>query len=237
MTLGQNVESVRAVSRFGPFFAISTAAGPDAAPMSELAGHLHEHIARSRLLLAARAGVAPAEIGERIAASAVQLGLAARLLSPLLGLAVLGPELPDLRLADLSWREVAGGPVALHWRPRAGRTVLTCEPEPARLAVSISADIAARYRISPHVWQGNLAAAWTGAARALAQTHPSLGPTARRIALAAIARAGWSDRLDADGGAQLPRRRNCCLFYRLPGGSRCPDCVLSRPRPASGSRA
>jgi hypothetical protein len=70
-------------------------------------------VRHARAVIAARAGLAPAEVTERVAASIVFLGLAARLVSPSLGAAVLGGVVPDLTLDNLWWRPVDGGPVSL----------------------------------------------------------------------------------------------------------------------------
>ena len=56
--------------------------------------------------------MAVAEIEPRVAASAVHLGLAARLTAPALGAAVLRRPL-DLRPGGLWWQDVLGGPVPL----------------------------------------------------------------------------------------------------------------------------
>jgi FhuF 2Fe-2S C-terminal domain len=97
-----------------------SAARPDGGPwrsMGELAdgsGVLAARVAEVRALLAAGGG-RPAEAVElRVAASVTHLGLAARIVSPYLALAVLYGRAPvGLRLADLRWQPALGGPYPL----------------------------------------------------------------------------------------------------------------------------
>lgn len=66
--------------------------------------------------------------------------------------------------------------------------------------------------------------------------------------VAATADAGHRPRLTGTGERRAPvapdhawtfRRRSCCLYYRVPGGSTCADCVLAdlRGEPAAGETA
>ena len=108
------------LTALGPFFAISghppgAAPAPPWRPVSELvtaSPALRERVASVRAILAARGGVAVAQIEPRAAASAVHLGLAARLAAPALGAAVLRRPL-DPRPGGLWWQDVPGGPVPL----------------------------------------------------------------------------------------------------------------------------
>src|SRR6202042_3881788 len=84
---------------------------------------LSERVEHARGVLARSAGVAPAGIEERAVASIVFLGLASRLVSPSLGAAVVGGVVPELALADLWWRPVAGGPLPLAARLASGTAV------------------------------------------------------------------------------------------------------------------
>jgi Ferric iron reductase FhuF-like transporter/FhuF 2Fe-2S C-terminal domain len=104
----------------GPFFAVSAhppgvAPVPPWRPVIELltpSGALTARIASVRAALAAQAGLGADAIEPRVAASTLQLSLAARLVSPALGAAVLGSPV-DLRSGGLWWQEVTGGPVPL----------------------------------------------------------------------------------------------------------------------------
>jgi hypothetical protein len=96
------------------------AAGPELGPwrsMGELAdgsGVLAARVASVRGALAAGGGQPADAVEVRVAASVTQLGLAARIVSPYLALAVLYGRAPGrLRLADLRWRPALGGPYPL----------------------------------------------------------------------------------------------------------------------------
>jgi hypothetical protein len=104
----------------GSFFAVSThPPGADPVPpwrpVTELTSPsqpLRDRVAAIRAALAARGGLTPTQIEPRAAASAVHLGMAARLAAPALGAAVLGGQL-DLRPPGLWWQDVPGGTVPL----------------------------------------------------------------------------------------------------------------------------
>ena len=108
------------LAAIGPFFAVSShppGAAPAAPwrPAGELAapsGALLGRVASVRAALAASGGRAAGEIEPRVAASAVHLGLVARLIAPALGAAVLGCPL-DMRSGGLWWQDQHGGPVPL----------------------------------------------------------------------------------------------------------------------------
>jgi FhuF 2Fe-2S C-terminal domain/Ferric iron reductase FhuF-like transporter len=108
------------LAALGPFFAVSShppaaAPVPPWRPASELtgpSGPLRDRIAAVRAALAAGGGRAVGEIEPRVAASAVHLGLVARLIAPALGAAVLRCPL-DMRPRGLWWQDVLGGPVPL----------------------------------------------------------------------------------------------------------------------------
>jgi hypothetical protein len=118
------------LAALGPFFAVSSHP-PEAAPrapwrlVSELTssdGLLGMRIASVREALAAAwGGRTVDEIEPRVAASAVHLGLAARLTAPALGGAVLRRPV-GLRPGALWWQDTPGGPVPLSVPdPAAGR--------------------------------------------------------------------------------------------------------------------
>jgi hypothetical protein len=79
----------------------------------------------------------------------------------------------------------------------------------------------ARFRLSPQVLWGNVASALGGAAGQLgARAWPAVGSLLTRSPLSGMAIVA---------GRSL-RRRNCCLYYRIPGGGTCGDCVLNGDR-------
>ncbi|SFE52001.1 FhuF 2Fe-2S C-terminal domain-containing protein [Actinacidiphila alni] len=248
----------------GPFFAaeghsaspLAPGAGlPDPAPggeawrsMGELADGgpaLAERVAGVRRYLAAMGGGPPETVETRVAASVAHLGLVARVLSPMLALAVLRGEVASgLRLADLRWRPVLGGPFPLSLPDPPPGDDLSGAPLEA-LAAALARDLLdgpvreltdafAPFRVSPHILRGNTASALNGAAGMLAAARPADAGRVRSLAAALLDRPplrGTSTREGtAEAGAYRFRRRSCCLIYRAaPGraGALCGDCALA----------
>ena len=264
-------EALAAAASAGPYFALE--------PWTEGTGWrrasllvsdpavLADRVACARAVLAGRAGIAAAEVTERVAASIVFLGLAARLVSPSLGAAVLGGVVPDLTLDNLWWRPADGGPVPLAVRgsgPVTGREIGDAPPggqpgdappggqlghapaggQPGDAAALLSercvqgmADpvagaFQALFRLSPLVLRGNIASALAGAAGMLARTFPDRAETAgqltaRILALPPLRGTGELVQPDTSQPRRFLVRRSCCLYYRVPGGGTCGDCVLT----------
>lgn len=161
----------------------------------------------------------------RIGASLVHLGHATRLWSPVLACAIghgVLPRLDDLQRADDGAqlrlpRPVgmpADSPDALY------RAVVSEHMRP--LAAGL------RVKLAPALLAGNVASALVGAARALLTARPDL-----RRAITETTRSLLDTGVLAGSGVITGprlgfRRRSCCLFYRLPDGSLCGDCVLHR---------
>lgn len=161
----------------------------------------------------------------RIGASLVHLGHATRLWSPVLACAIghgVLPRLDDLQRADDGAqlrlpRPVgmpADSPDALY------RAVVNEHMRP--LAAGL------RVKLAPALLAGNIASALVGAARALLTARPDL-----RRAITETTRSLLDTGVLAGSGVITGprlgfRRRSCCLFYRLPDGSLCGDCVLHR---------
>lgn len=201
---------MRLLTEFGPFFEISLHTDPPAAPwrpLAELAGsaELAGWIDRVRDDLGS---------DRRVAASVAHLGLAARLLSPVLATAVRHGGLLDLGAGY--WQPPLSSTVALSFPPPAEPT----EPGPlARMAgrgpvAELTAELGRLGAVSPRVLAGNLASAVNGAALLL-------GPVAYPAAADLLAA------LPSETGRPGPdfRRRSCCLRYRA-GPAICGDCVL-----------
>jgi ferric iron reductase protein FhuF len=93
------------------------------------------------------------------------------------------------------------------------------------------AAVRAQVAISERLLWGNAASALAGAKRVLGTARPDAAVRAAEVA----GRLLGSGRL-AGAGELLPasppdvgwtfRRRSCCLYYRVPGGGLCGDCVL-----------
>lgn len=200
----------------GPFFEVALHVDPPGAPWRPLA-----ELARSAEL-ADWLGRLRAELGcdRRVAASIGQLGLAARLLSPVLAAAVRHGVLLDLGTGY--WRPPLSSTMALSL----GGTVepsLSRQVEPAALARSVTDGPVAELTVaisrlgsvSDRVLAGNLASAVNGAALQLGRAcYP----------LAAGLLAGIPGEPDEPGPGF--RRRSCCLRYRVAGAGYCGDCLL-----------
>jgi hypothetical protein len=229
------------LAALGPFFAV--AAHPPAAapsgpwrPASELTSPswpLLARVAAARAALAASAGRPAAEVEPRVAASAVHLGLVARLVSPALGAAVLRCPV-DLRPGGLWWQDTAGGPVPLSVPAPAGGPGNPGEWERLLLDEAVAPLTAAVARLVPvsgRVLWGNVASAVNAAAAQVARPRPDLAGDAWRAAARLLASPWLRDEPHHPGPAF--RRSSCCLFYRLAPGNPsavCGDCVLAGRR-------
>ncbi|GAA3067861.1 (2Fe-2S)-binding protein [Streptosporangium carneum] len=177
----------------------------------------------------------------RIAASILYQGLAARLWSPVVGAAVAHDLLADLDPAGVRWRPEPTGPLPL-WAPRLEGWEITdrdrvAEPlyrivvggllEPLALAVRETT------RIAPALLWGNAASALAGTLGAVARERPELAARALCLGRELLSHgvlAGGGELTGSAGGRLSFVRRSCCLYYRLPGGGKCGDCVLLAPR-------
>lgn len=237
------------LAALGPFFAVAAhepAVAPSAPwrPFRELtspSGPLGDRVASVRAALAARGGQAVGDVESRVAASAVHLGLVARLVAPALGAAVLGLAV-DMRLGGLWWQEQIGGPVPLSV-PAAARDSAhdsadeALAPDPVAVewdrllldgtVAPVTAAIARLVPVSSRVLWGNVASAANSAAAQTARRRPDLAARAWQAAGRLFA-SPW---LGLEPGPPGPafRRASCCLFYRLASGNPavvCGDCVL-----------
>jgi hypothetical protein len=195
-------------------------------------GALAARIGEVRERLAAAAGCAADDVEFRVAASVAQLGLCARLLSPVLGAAAAGWALP-VDTARARWVPALGGPFPLslpgpalgEGTPEAGTAA--CLDLLAGPVTRITGAVAGM-AVSPRVLWGNVASAVSGAATMIAKARPDLAAPAAAAATAMLSYPALAGTYAGSPGAAF-RRRNCCLIYRLspPGAaSYCGDCVL-----------
>lgn len=217
-------------------------------------GALAARIGEVRERLAAAAGCAADDVEFRVAASVAQLGLCARLLSPVLGAAAAGWALP-VDAARARWVPALGGPFRLSLpetaagaapaTPVAGSTApgssmpanslpgagtTACLAMLAGPVAQITRAVEAM-AVSPRVLWGNVASAVSGAAAMIAKARPDLAAPASAAATAMLRYPALTGTHEGTPGAGF-RRRNCCLIYRLsPRGaaSYCGDCVLGPP--------
>jgi hypothetical protein len=99
------------------------------------------------------------------------------------------------------------------------------------MAEPVAGAFRALFRLSPLVLRGNIASALAGAAGMLAGSFPDRAETAgqltaRILALGPLRGTGELVQPDASQPRRFLVRRSCCLYYRVPGGGICGDCVL-----------
>ncbi|MEE2060975.1 (2Fe-2S)-binding protein [Rhodococcus artemisiae] len=200
------------ITALSPYFAVSTGPVPDGLwlPTSTL----RDSMIRDPLVsdTAQRMGT-----GEtRVAASTLFFGYAARMWSVALGSVVDSGRCVRLDPDTLLWCNDGG--LQLHivdpdFGSAAGE-ILDTQLEPLIVAWS---DV-----VAPGVMWGNSASALIGAGRVIghaAQAH--------------IDTLFDDPRLDGTMVRSTARRRSCCLYYRVPGGGVCGDCVFPSPPKAS----
>jgi len=251
-----------ALAALGPFFAVHLHAARPAPPgpwrpltaLASPAG-LAGPVAQTRAALAADRP--PSAVAARVAASVTHLGLAARLISPAFGLAVLFGVVPRIDPAEVRWQPAAGGPVLLSLpaaalapdaRGRAagpGPAVTpgpAATPEPASIPelaaelagllggpVGLVTDAIAAMSVSPTVLRGNVASAVHGAATVIGTARPGLAGRAADLSAALLGSPPLAGAGTITAGGF--RRSSCCLIYRAaepPARAYCADCVLRR---------
>jgi hypothetical protein len=224
----------------GPFFAVEThePGAPLRGPWQPLAGltagstSLAARIGQVRGGLAAAAGCAAGDVELRVAGSVTQLGVAARLISPALGAAVLGGAL-RIDPAQARWVPSAGGPFRLSVPVTAvsESTVPGTAECLALLAGPVSqlVEAVAATGVSRQVLWGNVASAVNGATTMITAARPGLAAGIATEAAAALLRSpALTGSWEGAPGAGF-RRRNCCLIYRLSPSAPaavCGDCIL-----------
>ncbi|KUL31992.1 (2Fe-2S)-binding protein [Actinoplanes awajinensis] len=237
-------DALRTASLLGPYFTWQPR-DADAAwrPFTDLLDErvLADRVSAGRNTLGHMSGLSRDAIGEREVASITFLGLASRLLSPLLGAAASGGALPLPQPDSLWWRAAPAGPLPIAFQ---GLTALTCAGQPAAVIgyhlakftlVRPLLDVfRARFALSPQVLWGNVASALGGAAGMIADNRPADAARGAAIVEATLLQEpllGTADLIRPDAGRDrwFLVRRNCCLYYRIPGGGTCGDCVLTPP--------
>ncbi|WP_283135215.1 (2Fe-2S)-binding protein [Rhizohabitans arisaemae] len=170
----------------------------------------------------------------RIAASVVQLGHACRLWAPLLGCVVVHGVVPDL--GDLRQRTDGPGlslPEPRGWWAPCGETLVAVLYEQVVTGHLVPLAAGLRVKVATGLLYGNAASALAEAARDLRRARPDLRDSIAWLAGELLG----TGKLRGKGEFTRPdlafRRRTCCLYHRVPGGSRCGDCSLDRKRPSS----
>jgi len=222
------------LAALGEYFALPAPVGTGWRPVAELCtdGAIDEHVERTRTAIARSSGCAVAAISTRVAASSFQLGVAARLLSPTIGSAVCFGVLPVLDAASLMVRKSEThtpqfAVSELRWLPAPDPAVaarLIAETVVAVL-VELSTRLHTLVSLPPQVSLGNLTSAANGAVTVLALSHPHHRPVGRALVRELMRIEPLSETGTFDGDQLV--RRSCCLFYQVPNGGFCGDCVLT----------
>ncbi|GAA0988727.1 (2Fe-2S)-binding protein [Acrocarpospora macrocephala] len=174
----------------------------------------------------------------RVAASILFQGLAARFLSPPVGLLVLHGVAGGFDPSRVHWRPVPHGPLPLRLEEwplmpvRGDGAGLLYQAVVAGFLKPLAATVGRGVSIAPAILWGNAASALAGSVRALAQYQPQRTEAALTLGRELLA-IGVLRGQGTFAARPFFVRRNCCLYYRVPGGGMCGDCVL-RYRPARG---
>ncbi|MUL81344.1 MULTISPECIES: (2Fe-2S)-binding protein [unclassified Mycolicibacterium] len=224
------------IAALGEFFALPAVDPTTWLPIGSLCGSqtvLHQYTVRARAATASAFGVDEADVPAKAAASSVHLSITARLLSPVIGAAVCADAIPLLTLDSLFWQRDSS-----HRPPLgAARVEWASETDVHRAAAIIAGSVIGNVlnllnetmrlaeSLPPQAMWGNIASAANGAVTVLAQSRPDAEPRGRDLINALIATEPL--RGTADGVGARFRRRSCCLFYQVPAGGYCGDCVLT----------
>lgn len=231
-TAAQVRAALALASEVGAYFAVDDEIDDGWHPLRELVEAetpLTDRVEFARSFLSQRTG---AEVELRACASINSLGVLSRVVAPALATATLAGVVPALDLDIVSWRPVDGGPLPVAFGATTGRSVADAA-QAAEAIVELVIEPALRpvleaYRerflLSPQTLWGNVASALNGAAGMFAATTiDPVGVVAALLARAPLAGAGH---YESFGGRRFFVRDNCCLFYRVPPGGKCGDCVL-----------
>jgi len=229
-------DGLDALGVFGPFFAVQThAEGERAAgawrPVGELLDDeqvLADRISAVRRVLATSAGARPEDIERRVAGSVMHLGVAARLISPVLGYAALTGRVLAFDPTDWWWQPETGGAFPLSVTEVTDRDDDVPSIQAAVLAIG-AATVSAT-GVSSVLLRGNVASAINGAARMVASTRTDRADEAYAHAARLADRLALTELFTGGLGPGF-RRRSCCLIYRTTSTTPyavCGDCVFGR---------
>jgi ferric iron reductase protein FhuF len=231
---------LRDAARLGPFFTVRL---PGAA-RGDLAWHRFEVLSEPAgvALLAERISELSRLLGtdqRRPVASILHLGAASAICAPLLATAAIAGSIPPLQQGRLRFGFEANGPLqlALDDCPPDGPPGLLPHLADQLIDVALSGLLAPFTRaltetagVPANTLRGNVFSALAAAARLI--TPAASGVRARALVdllarrhppLRGAGTLNWR----ATEPSMYFRRRNCCLFYRIPGGGICGDCVLT----------
>lgn len=244
------------LAALGPYFAVEVH-GPHTPvrrpwqPLDALLGSAAALRDRSEDVRAALLGPDrrhPELVEFRVAASVAQLGLAARLLAPVFGIALITRAAPPVDVSQLRWVPA----VTSLFRLSLPEAALAAPTSPAPTdAGTLARDLIrsllhgllggmveafAAMAVSRRVLWGNVGSAVNGTTTMITASRPDLGPETVALASALLRAGPLAGTYRGLPGAGF-QRQSCCLIYRIADNSApefCGDCILSR-RKTSGS--
>lgn len=225
----------------GGYFDIPLAGGTNWRSFDELTESvptINEHVNHTRAAIARSQNVAIHEVEKRVAASSFQLATIAKLISPVVGCIVLSGTLPDFSSDNLAWRPGIKHSLDLGIVSYTGWTEIRDEDIVDRIHSNLidaalrplSEAIHRATGLSNKVLSGNIASSFNGAVSALSAQLPNVTDRAfglmREIVNHGHLRTTCRFVSASDGRPRFVRN-SCCLFYQLPRGGLCGDCVLA----------
>lgn len=224
------------IAQLGGYFALQRADDGPWQPIETLLTDvttIRDYTLRTRAAMASAFSVGESRVPMRTAASAFHLSIAAHLLSPVIGIAALRSTAPALTTKSLVWQ-----PDSSHAPKLAvirSASVATRTDAAMTISATIIDEVLAPFTdtvrraipMSPHVLWGNVISAANGASTVLTQARPRLKAVSQALVATLLAETPLAGTASiVDGRFQ---RRNCCLFYQVPGAGVCGDCVLVKP--------
>ncbi|WP_344688265.1 (2Fe-2S)-binding protein [Blastococcus jejuensis] len=230
--------SLAAAGALGPFFRVDDHPSPDWTSWAALSTDPKALRFRTEEVHAALAAWKPVpDIEPAVVASLTHLGLVARLVSPLLGAALLSGVLPVTPVENVHVHLTGANPLPLALSATSAVAVGSAEELADALHLHwltpavrpLTAAVRAVCSVSPRLLDGNVTSAVAGALRMAGVARPELAARADAV-LDALLRSGpleGTGRRREDGSFV---RRSCCLCYRLPDAGTCGDCILDARR-------
>lgn len=220
----------------GEYFALPAlgdGAGEELGTLLHDQAAVREFVDRTRSAIAESRKCDRSDIPVRLAASAFQLGVVARLLSPAIGAAASLGEVPMLTAGSVKWRTNEDhipmfGFDQLDWVPAATPTLAAAAISASLLGTVVAPlndTLRSAVSLSKHVSWGNTISAANGAVTVMALSRPEHERSGRAVVAALLATEYLARTGDFTRDAFV--RRSCCLFYLAPQSGFCQDCVLT----------
>jgi hypothetical protein len=230
----------------GEYFAVPNTGdhgGPAWHPLSSLLDEtvIRDLVDRTRRAITAAMKCDLNEISIRLAASSFQLGIAARILSPLMGAAICHSAIPLFNRESIRWRSADHstlfaadelGIVTVAGAAEAARVI--AESALTEIFIPLNELLSSAVSLSPKISWGNVSSAANGAVTVLSMARPDREPAGRALVQALLDTRLLYGTGTFDAGTFA--RRSCCLFYEAPRSGFCGDCVLPTPSPTGSHR-